>query len=60
MRVIHEDDGKQKIYSHEMNLDFDWDEISVMAESKKDCIEEMKFKVHKLVEKLSAIDWDKI
>ena len=58
MRIVHEDDGKGKVFSHEMKLDFSCENISVMAESKEECIQLMRMKVNELIQKLSSIDWN--
>lgn len=60
MRFRQFDDGKCKAMSYELELEFDFDETTAMAESKNEAILQMKQKVEELVMKLKAIDWAKL
>lgn len=60
MKFRYFNDGKHKIQSHELELEFDFNELQVYGESKESCVEQMKQAVSELIENLQKIEWDKV
>ena len=57
MKIRYYDDGKEKFMSHELHLEFEYNEMTVMSDSKANAIEDMKKAIDKLIESLKSIDW---
>lgn len=60
MNLKYYDDAKEKDMSHELDLEFEFEETNVMEASKEEAIAAMKIKVQKLIEKLVNLDYTKL
>lgn len=60
MKLLYYDDGKEKFMSHEIELAFEFNEVNVMEESRKDAVEAIRIKVQRLIDKLVNLDYEKL
>ena len=60
MKLRYFDDKKEKCFSHELKIIFEYSEVTTMAESKEECIENMKEIVKDLICKLKEINYSEI